>query len=71
MPQMKAKVHLPLQHPMVTSSLSPVVHVVKNLWVTPKSPAVASKSQNWLAAQVEALAARPKRTQHSPCTLCR
>lgn len=33
MPHMKAKVHLPLQHPMVSSFLSPVIHVVKKLWV--------------------------------------
>lgn len=48
MPHMKAKVHLPLQHPMVSSTLSPVIQVVKNLssWLKlPKSPAGPWKSQ--------------------------
>ncbi|CAB1424489.1 unnamed protein product [Pleuronectes platessa] len=55
MPQMKAKVHLPLQHPMVSASFcSPVAHVVRKLWVTPKSPAGRSRSKPpegpvWLA----------------------
>lgn len=65
MPQMKAKVHLPLQHPMVTVSLSPVVHVVKKLWVTPKSPAGTSKSKSPRAPEVR-LAGCPGRSAGCP-----
>lgn len=82
MPQMKAKVHLPLQHPMVSSSFSPVIHVVKKLWVTPKSPAGPSKLPppqrkpredrlaGWLAGSPDRGAhwPGPKRTERSPST---
>lgn len=75
MPQMKAKVHLPLQHPIVSYSTSPVIHVERKktqLWVklsnlqqdleNLKAPGGLS---GWLAAQVEALPARPQRTECS------
>ncbi|KAK5880078.1 hypothetical protein CesoFtcFv8_023142 [Champsocephalus esox] len=56
--------------------LSPVIQVEQKLWVKlPNPPAGPSKSKKpsegpsgWLAAQVEALAARPQRTECSPCT---
>lgn len=65
MPQMKAKVHLPLQHPIVScSSSSPVIHVEKkktvklpNLQQNLENPPQKIPLEGRLAAQVEALPA--------------
>lgn len=50
MPQMKAKVHLPLQHPMMSSWLSLEVHVEQKLPKISPSKSKSSQRAVWLAS---------------------
>lgn len=65
MPQMKAKVHLPVQHPMVSSCSS--AHVLKKVWVTPKSPAAPSQPKSLRVVRLDGSPVRrPDQTRPEP-----